>query len=547
MLKNQNFHSHSMINFYHPLAFWAGTAAVIFGVVAHVPMFLAAAEMDFRMVGMQMSGFMMAGMYAIIVGTAFVAYGLLPRNVFKLSRQMRSQLVDVHVHALDNAVLTPTHWKLFAVLTVALIVDVMKPATLGFVIPGTAEEYGLSKPQVAMLPMAGILGTTIGSFLWGWLGDTIGRRASILLAAIIFIGTAICGAMPSYAWNVFMCFLMGFGAGGMLPITFALLAEIVPTRHRGWMIVMLGAIGTIGGYLAASGSAALLEPIFGWRILWFLGLPTGVILILLNRYIPESPRFLLAQGNKKEAYQVMENFGVKITQSDEKQTEKPDIETPERNVRAGNLGEIFHRPFTGLTMGTGLYGFAWGMVNFGFLLWLPLNLREIGMSMNASDTILAKSAIIAFPATLLGAWLYHSWSTKKTLILFAMLTLGTLIGFAVIGEDLADHSFIMSMLLVSLLASSSCVIAMLSPYTAEVFPVHIRSTASGWSAGCSKGAGVATLGAAVVGLTPGIAVAALAAAVPTFLAATAIAWKGIETRGISLEAIQIMHKEKIIE
>lgn len=537
-MSTRSFHAHSHISFYHPLAFWAGTVMVIAGVIAHIPMFLNAADMNFHMAGMQMSLLMTVGMYGIVAGTVVVAWGLMPGNVFATGKQIHIDSANVHVQALDNAELTPTHWKLFAVLVVALIVDVMKPATLGFVVPGTAAEYGLTKQQVALLPMAGILGTTMGSFLWGWLGDTIGRRASILLAAMIFIGTAICGAMPSYNWNVFMCWLMGFGAGGMLPITFALLAEVVPRKQRGWLIVLLGATGTIGGYLAASGFAALLEPIYGWRIMWFLGLPTGVILILLNRYIPESPRFLLAKGNNEEAYRVMQSFGVEIIQQPAVTT-STDRARHADSVRAGNLGDMFRRPYTGLTMGLGMYGMAWGLVNFGFLLWLPLNLREIGMSVAASDAILAKSAIIAFPATLAGAWLYHSWSTKNTLVLFALLTVATLCGFAATGDNLANQPVLMSSLLIALLASSSGVIAMLSPYTAEVFPVHIRATASGWSAGCSKGAGVATLGAAaLVGLTPGMATAAMLAAVPTLLAAVAVAWKGIETRGLGLEAIQ---------
>ena len=534
-MSTNSFQAKSSIYFYHPVAFWLGTAAVIFGVLAHIPMFVESADMHYHMAGMKMGPVMMTGMYAIIAGFFVVAYGLLPRNVFDISKHMHES-ADTHVQALDNATLTPAHWKLFGVLIVALIVDVMKPATLGFVVPGTAAEYGITKSQVALLPTAGILGTTIGSFLWGWLGDTIGRRSSILLAAIIFIGTAICGAMPSYAWNVFMCFMMGFGAGGMLPITFALLAEIVPAKQRGWMIVTLGSIGTIGGYLAASGSAALLEPTFGWRIMWFLGLPTGLILIFLNRYIPESPRFLLAQGNKKEAYRIMQSFGVEIVHTEH----VDDSATTERGpeVKAGNLADIFRRPYTGLSLGVGLYGVAWGLVNFGFLLWLPLNLREMGMATNASDSILAKSAIIAFPATLVGAWLYHSWSTKKTLVLFAILTVVTLLGFAFIGPELVNNQLMMGVLLVALLVNSSCVIAMLSPYTAEVFPVHVRSTASGWAAGCSKGAGVATLGLAAAGLTPEIAGAAVIAAIPTLLAATVISWKGIETRGIGLEKIQ---------
>jgi len=66
--------------------------------------------------------------------------------------------------------------------------------------------------------------------------------------------------MPSFAWNVFMCIMMGLAAGGMLPVANALLAEIMPTRHRGWCLVLIGGVGTIGGYFATSASSALLQP-----------------------------------------------------------------------------------------------------------------------------------------------------------------------------------------------------------------------------------------------------------------------------------------------
>ena len=228
----QAFHAQSAIRFYHPLAFWTGVVAVISGVLAHIPMFIDAAPMNFHMAGMAMSPLMTVGMYAIIVGTMLAAYGLYPPG--SLSRRQVTGGNAVHAQALDDAKLTPAHWRLIGVMLIALLVDVMKPATLGFVMPGTAEEYGLTKSQVALLPLAGLGGTAVGSFLWGYLGDVIGRRAAILLAAIIFIGTSICGAMPSYNWNIFMCFVMGLGAGGMLPITFALLTEIVPAKQRGW-------------------------------------------------------------------------------------------------------------------------------------------------------------------------------------------------------------------------------------------------------------------------------------------------------------------------
>ena len=119
------------------------------------------------------------------------------------------------------------------VLFVALIIDVMKPASLGFTIPGMIDEYGASKATVSLVPFFALVGTVVGSVAWGAIADIYGRKASILLSAVMFVGTSVCGAMPSLAWNIGMCFMMGAAAGGMLPVTYALLAEMMPSKHRG--------------------------------------------------------------------------------------------------------------------------------------------------------------------------------------------------------------------------------------------------------------------------------------------------------------------------
>ena len=66
------------IRFFHPLAFWLGTLAVISGVGLHVPMFIDSADMDYKMAGMPMDSMMMLGMTLIIGGIFAAAYGLLP-------------------------------------------------------------------------------------------------------------------------------------------------------------------------------------------------------------------------------------------------------------------------------------------------------------------------------------------------------------------------------------------------------------------------------------------------------------------------------------
>ena len=251
---------------------------------------------------------MTLGMGLIIAGIIAAAYGLLPdrRRAAGTEREIAEGECIVPP---EDAPLTLQHWKLMGVLAIALVIDIMKPASLGFVTPGMRVEYGVDPATVALLPLAALLGTAAGSFVWGALADLHGRRASILLSSVMFVGTSICGAMPSFAWNIAMCFLMGAAAGGMLPVAYALLAEIMPTRHRGWCLVLIGGIGTVGGYLAASALSALLQPFFGWRVMWFLNLPTGLILIGLSPLLPESARFLQHMGRFAEARATMARFG----------------------------------------------------------------------------------------------------------------------------------------------------------------------------------------------------------------------------------------------
>src|SRR5690606_12681423 len=211
--------------------------------------------------------------------------------------------------------------------------------------------------------------------------------ASILLSSVMFIGTSICGAMPDFWWNVFMCFMMGAAAGGMLPVAYALLAEIMPTRHRGWSLVLVGGIGAVGGYFAASWLSALLQPHFGWRIMWFLNLPTGLALIAFSPLLPESARFLQRVGRVEEAKAVLARFGA-----------LPRVAPPAPEREAPGVPAVLTgHHLLGVAAALTLAGLAWGLVNFGLLLWLPSTLVAEGRSVGASSALIAKSTLLAAP------------------------------------------------------------------------------------------------------------------------------------------------------
>ena len=507
-------------------AFWIGCVAVTVGVLLHVPIFLAGIKTHFVLVGMPMTSGMMIGMWMIVAGAIVTAYGLMPRK--------KSKVTYEEIAPPEDAPLNKAHWIQLTVLCVALVIDVMKPVTLGFVIPGMRTEYHLSFAQVELLPFAGLLGTAIGSFLWGALSDFFGRRASILLAAVVFMGTAVCGTMPMFSMNVLMCFMMGIGAGGMLPVTYALLAEIMPTRHRGWCLVLVGGVGTVGGYFATSLLSAWLQPFFGWRIMWLIDLPTALVLIALSPMLQESARFLQAMGRTEEAKETLARFGVKLEKLPNDVAEQEEVPLM---VQPGAT-PVKMKEVLGMTAALTLAALVWGFVNFGVMLWLPGSLMAEGRSMGAASQIVARSSLIAIPTIALATWLYSVWSTKKALLVSIGVTALGLVAILLRDNDslrfLSDPVIPVSLLVIG----TSAVISMLLPYAAECYPVRVRGRATGWVAGFSKAGGVSAQVLGMMALVPALGVAAGIVAILAVLSMVMIAVTGLDTRGRDLRELE---------
>lgn len=478
--------------------FWLGFLLCVAGVALHLPMYLMSADMGYHMAGMPMDTSMIVGMVLIVAGLAVTAYGLVPRGP-------RTR-PEGDVKVVDGTRLRPAHLGLIAVMSVAIVIDAMKPITLGFVAPGMGKEYGLKSAlnpggdlPVALLPLAGLTGTVLGSLLWGWMGDRIGRRPSILFAGVVFVATAVCGAMPDFGWNLAMCLVMGLGAGGMLPIAFSLLAETIPGRHRGWVMVLIGGNLAVA-YLVASWLSASLAPTYSWRALWLVGLPTGVLLILLNRWIPESPRFLLAHGRDAEARRILARYGATLEKG-----------APVAERSAG----LF------LTVAVVTLGLSIGLVTYGFQLWIPSNLRRLGLDQVTADRALRDSTLLGLPLIFISAAMYGLWNARKTIITLAALVGAALALLALAGESLATDRTWLYVVLAGPIVGTAAIAAVLAAYSSEIYPTRVRSRGSGLSAGVGKFGGVAVTTVLVAGAAaPSIGATALLGAISLAAAVT---------------------------
>jgi len=305
-------------------------------------------------------------------------------------------------------------------------------------------------------------------------------------------------------------------------VTYALLAEMMPSEHRGWSLVLVGGLGSVGGYFAASGLSALLQPEFGWRILWLLNLPTGLSLVLLGALIPESAKFLLARGRREEAQRVMERFG-----SQARSTRPAEAIALSKGPTVALTG----RAFFGKLFALSLAAICYGLINFGLLLWLPTDLVAKGFSVELTSRLLAESALIAFPTIFVAAYVYSRISTKWSVVGSVAMTLIGLVG--VLGLELRMiPSPVLPVAL--LIVGTNGLIAMLLPYAAESFPLRIRGRTTGTVAACTKAGGMLAQFLAILALVPPLDIVSIIIFAPTVLALFLLALYGKETKGRDL-------------
>jgi putative MFS transporter len=435
--------------------------------------------------------------------------------------------------------MTRRHWLFLMALLGALAFDSMKPATLGFVMPGMKEMFELSPQAASYLAVSGLTGTFLGSLVWGYLGDRIGRRRGLLFTVTIFTVSSFCGAAMEYWQSIVACFVMGFGVGGEVPLVFALAAEYIPARMRGPALLTLGILGSSLGFALAAGVATLshllLDSMNAWRLMWLAGLgPAAFILVLRSRIMPESARFLIARGRLREARLAAESLVGPIPGSD------PSDEPPKMGPARTPAARLVWQRYLSQTLSLGLFSFSWGIANFGFVTWLPTLMTQLGYTNAQSSSYLALSALLAVPALAITTWLYTRWSTKGTLVAYALggalaiAAMGAALGGAVVSAPTLIGLASLTILFLTSLAGAFPL------YTAEVFPTEIRSLDGGIVHAIGRIG--ALLGPLVGGIwfTMGGSILSLEVALATMLAIAGIVlvFTGRETRGKTLEQIE---------
>jgi MFS family permease len=166
-------------------------------------------------------------------------------------------------------------------------------------------EWGLSKEQEAAISGIVFAGILVGSLFWGIVADRYGRKRTFLVACLtISLFGVLSGLAPNYVCLIIFRALVGFGIGGA-NVPFDLLAEFLPTSHRGTFLVYIEYFWSIGSLFVAGLAWTFLSS-HGWRFLTLLtAVPVTITSVVSIAYLPESPRWLLVKGRKTDAERVV--------------------------------------------------------------------------------------------------------------------------------------------------------------------------------------------------------------------------------------------------
>jgi len=181
--------------------------------------------------------------------------------------------------------------------------------------------------------------------------------------------TGIAGLSMSLGFIVGARFLTGLGLGGMVPIDQALVAEFAPARIRGRVSAMLPLCWPIGIF-AAAGAGLLIVPHFGWRWLFALGALPAILVFLIRRGVPESPRWLADQNRHGEARASLAYVGVGdavIAQARAELAALPARQTE----RDATFADLFTAAYARRVVHTWLMWFCSGFAATAFSVWLP--------------------------------------------------------------------------------------------------------------------------------------------------------------------------------
>src|SRR6266478_4871929 len=214
---------------------------------------------------------------------------------------------------LDRLPWSRFHTLVVVALGITWILDGLE-VTLAGSIAGALQESPVLRftaAEVGLVGTAYLVGAVTGAVVFGYLTDRLGRRKLFFVTLGLYLVATAATALSWDFWSfaVFRA-LTGAGIGGEYTAINSAIQEFIPARFRGRIDLAINGSFWIGAALGAGAAVVLLEPgrlppDWGWRIAFGIGALLGLGILLLRRFIPESPRWLMLHARVAEGEAVV--------------------------------------------------------------------------------------------------------------------------------------------------------------------------------------------------------------------------------------------------
>jgi MFS family permease len=221
---------------------------------------------------------------------------------------------------LDRLPWTRFHWLVVIALGVTWSLDGLEVTLVGSLSAAIAESpvLRLTAAQVGFAASAYLAGAVVGALFFGWLTDRLGRKKLFTITLLLYLAATVATGLSWNFWSfAFFRFLTGAGIGGEYSAVNATIQELIPARWRGYTDILINGTFWLGAALGAGGSLVVLDPRvmdpeIGWRFAFVIGGALGLVVLLLRRHIPESPRWLMTHGQGPAADRVVAGIEARV-------------------------------------------------------------------------------------------------------------------------------------------------------------------------------------------------------------------------------------------
>ncbi|MFF8356283.1 MFS transporter [Streptomyces chartreusis] len=284
---------------------------------------------------------------------------------------------------LDRLPWSRWHWTIVIGLGTVWILDGLEVTVVGSIAPRLSEPGSglpITSGQVTGLAAAlYVAGACLGALFWGRLTDRWGRKKLFMITLAVYLAATALTAVSFDTWWFFLFrFLTGFGIGGEYAAINSAIDELIPAQYRGRVDLMINGsfwLGAVGGSLLAivALDTAILPADIGWRLTFALGAVLALVILLVRRHVPESPRWLLIHGRDDEAERIVTAIESKVEAERGEPLPRPEGELTIRQRRSVSFLEIGRTVFSKYRrraiLGFSLFigqAFLYNAITFGF-------------------------------------------------------------------------------------------------------------------------------------------------------------------------------------